>query len=755
MKTSLYIRIALLILAVALLLHATNGMPPAFLFLLMNGIVIATAFCIANRYCLELQRRTFIEAVFLFYIAEIILVEIFLGTLGLLNIPSILIAIGIIFITVISVIKKPACKYHRPDTQIPQFPMLRLLSTPIWITALFFMAVIIAQAIIIPPHSWDSLTYHVHFPITWLKEGGLSIIPTPFGDSSVAYVPCNGELFFLWLILPFREDFLVNLGQLPFLIIGAFSLFGIARTIGISRLISSWACLLFISTPAVIAQIANPYVDIIFTSLFLLSVEFLLLYWKKEKKIMLVLLATSLGLLYGIKSLAIPYGLLILFPLAFVPFRRFGCIAQRLLIPLVGIVTLGGFWYIRNLIVTGNPTYPLTVDILGHTIFPGMFDWAAQLQGYGHITSFADAVTPLRMIFGTPLVWLILCSIPLSAYAALTKKRRSLATIYTFSLPFLSTITFQFLTPAHTPWRFLLIVVPFCILFPAYVTTINRSFKYLAGYAIAVCLLVTIWQNIYLTDMAKFVCITAFGLGQGGIRPARPTIIWTLITVILFLVYLALYDKKIFRRVFSPLAIIAAGVTLATASNYFSNDSYKYLYWPNRPYTYVSGFSLNNSWGYEPNRGAKEQAWLFLDRNVEDANIAWAGVNIPGALYGTGLKNNVTYVNINSHTDWKQHDYDIFYRSQKGYRPPQTMKPAYYRREADFISWLNNLRKKNIDCLFVTQLSPWEVEYLRHDREGFPIENIWAEQHPEVFSLLYRNPQVRIYLVKKGPERSS
>ena len=34
---------------------------------------------------------------------------------------------------------------------------------------------------------------------------------------------------------------------------------------------------------------------------------------------------------------------------------------------------LGGYWYLRNWLVTGNPLYPVQVDLGAWTLFPGAF----------------------------------------------------------------------------------------------------------------------------------------------------------------------------------------------------------------------------------------------------------------------------------------------------------------------------------------------------------------------------------------------
>ena len=61
--------------------------------------------------------------------------------------------------------------------------------------------------------------------------------------------------------------------------------------------------------------------------------------------------------------------------------------------------------------------------------------------------------------------------------------------------------------------------------------------------------------------------------------------------------------------------------------------------------------------------------------------------------------------------------------------------------------WINNLRLLGVDYLFVARLSAYEVNYVWHNDHEFPIEDDWAAADPRGFSLLYENPDVRIYAV--------
>ena len=75
------------------------------------------------------------------------------------------------------------------------------------------------------------------------------------------------------------------------------------------------------------------------------------------------------------------------------------------------------------------------------------------------------------------------------------------------------------------------------------------------------------------------------------------------------------------------------------------------------------------------------------------------------------------------------------------------MRPRYERMRGDRDAWLANLWAGGVDHLFVSALSAYEIDYVRHNSGGFPIEDDWAREDARIFRLVYENPQVRIYAV--------
>ncbi len=60
-------------------------------------------------------------------------------------------------------------------------------------------------------------------------------------------------------------------------------------------------------------------------------------------------------------------------------------------------------------------------------------------------------------------------------------------------------------------------------------------------------------------------------------------------------------------------------------------------------------------------------------------------------------------------------------------------------------AWLVNLRSAGVTHLFVSVLSAYEIDFVSHNADGFPLEDDWARADPRAFRLIYENGQVRIY----------
>ena len=113
-------------------------------------------------------------------------------------------------------------------------------------------------------------------------------------------------------------------------------------------------------------------------------------------------------------------------------------------------------------------------------------------------------------------------------------------------------------------------------------------------------------------------------------------------------------------------------------------------------------------------------------------------------MYGTRFKNNVFYVSVNSTDPVHLHDFrQAQYRWLDAEGMHRNFREAHnYRQKADYAVWLNNLRNRKTDFLFIYSL--------HHTRKvDFPIEEAWAKEHPEEFIPVFNKDTVRIYKIIK------
>jgi len=110
-------------------------------------------------------------------------------------------------------------------------------------------------------------------------------------------------------------------------------------------------------------------------------------------------------------------------------------------------------------------------------------------------------------------------------------------------------------------------------------------------------------------------------------------------------------------------------------------------------------------------------------------------------------------VNVDAHRDWLLHDYH--HAAGSGRESPPTWnspRPGWDRSRPDYAAWLDNLRAERIRLLVVARVNPWEGVHNIADREGFTVERVWADAHPEAFHPVYgaaeHDPRFRIYLVR-------
>ena len=609
------------------------------------------------------------------------------------------------------------------------------------------LAFIVAAGILESPLTlYDSLSYHLFFPARWIQEHRLSIVPTPFGDPAQAYQPANGELFFLWLMLPFHGDLVARIGQLPFLLLTGAALYAIARRIGARPEHAVYAPAFYFLARPVVEQAVGADVDLICSATFVTSLYLGIVAVDTNERRDWILWGVSLGLYWGSKYLALVYTPVFLL-LALVRGPRL-----KTLWALPGIAVLALPWYVRNWAIAGSPIYPATLKVAGMTIARGAFTREAMNNSVFHTTNFGLFPAMAGHAFGAPLLlfW-IPCA--LLGTASILTRRRGWPGGYVLAVPVLMIPLYWFGLPDNIDSRFLLPAVA--------VLTVPLAFAFGTNEKWNACV-----QGLYLAGMLWIL------VGMNAV--IRASVPWYmegwlslrgLVNVRYFVLFAGLaafaaISWRITARAPDRRIPIMVGVAaLSSAGVAIGSDVWC------APYR-CELLQLSSPFI----RSTVLNGWDWVTHNTGDVTFAYTGNNLPYPLFGEQLRNRVYYVNIDRHLSWRFHDYARA-RSRPGAARPSSplarssgqlmparqppgpfddeSRPRYERIEGYRDAWLQNLNSLGVDYLFVSALSAYEIDDVWHNARGLPIEDEWAQGDPSAFTLAYENPDVRIYAVRR------
>jgi len=278
-----------------------------------------------------------------------------------------------------------------------------------FIFILFVISVcwIIFLGYLFPSYTWDALWYHLPIVGYIMQSGAIGEIPNnSFIEQFINIFPKNIELFFIWNIIFLKNDVITDLSQLLFTVAGVLAIYSIAGKMNINKRIAVYASLMFFFTPIVILQSKTNYVDVAVSTLFLMAVNFLIVdipyrggsknrpcevsaegaSFQKRNFPTLVAGLTS-GILLGSKGSG-PLFVAILSAVVIIRefFVRYNAIGPMRWVKIavttfrfyfftffIPVLLMGGYWYIKNWIIYGNPVYPMEISFLNNTIFEGLY----------------------------------------------------------------------------------------------------------------------------------------------------------------------------------------------------------------------------------------------------------------------------------------------------------------------------------------------------------------------------------------------
>ncbi len=338
--------------------------------------------------------------------------------------------------------------------------------------AVFSVFVVVRGAmfiLLLPPTSFDTITYHMPKVAQWVQTGTLYLPDLPIKR---VFWPSGSECLNAWWAVFPHNDLLVNIPGHFFWAVLALSSRALARNMGVGARLSNWCALATALTPVYAVHATTCLNDLPVAAGFL----YLAALWSEKTadeesaRTRLTLSVAVLCLTVGTKptiAFLMP-GLLLVAAFNVSKYDRDVILAPRRIHPgafalIAAAAFLGSYWYLRNWCRFGNPLYPV---ILGSNTEDGIQSGAlscASLRGalgyllaQGGILDGRPVIANLYQITGWG--WFaVVCGIPASIGAALQSRRFALL----MSAFLLSAATvLSAVVPDSTCLRFLLWFAP-------------------------------------------------------------------------------------------------------------------------------------------------------------------------------------------------------------------------------------------------------------------------------------------------------
>ena len=604
----------------------------------------------------------------------------------------------------------------------------------------------------------DGPIYHLYFAARWWKEKRLFLIASPFGESAATYFPAGGDVWFAWLIAGWGGDRLAKIGQAPFLMLAAYAVYAIARRLNAGASAAVVATCWFVLAAPLLLFSFEANVDTIFVAGYLLSVYFLMRYFLGDEGFVAIgFFALALGCAWGTKPTAtvfLPW--LVLLAIVAVWKRETKWTRRTVGILMICLIPAipGGYWFFRNAILTGNPLYPLRVEVLNTVVLSGWYGRGAmRLSRYYIQRSRYKALADILVSTFDPRLAPFWIAALLGAWRVGRKiesadRGRMEELIWGAAiLAVLNVSLYWILIPYRTQQRFMLQAVGLAAIPLAMLFDRGSIVRILGVIILYVHLLVPqSWPFRYPDDppwdFDKLIpnslpALVSIRLGNDFDARSIASIAGSIATVATVASFRSMNIRR--RRIAIPASIVTAACV-----------------WVSIPFVYLPRSNDPRVLFYPASFPDYFRGWMRLDAlaGKAGARIAYAGTDLPYYLMGTRLRNEVRYININKHNNWMMHDYhrEATVRGEPEW--PDT-RPGWDRvpSEADYAAWLANLRGEAIDFLVVTRSDPTEGRFNVSDTDGFPIERGWADEHPDSFEPVYgiaeRDRLFRIYRVRK------
>jgi hypothetical protein len=245
----------------------------------------------------------------------------------------------------------------------------------VFLAAGAFVIAIIAGVIykqnLLPIVDSDAMTYHVPAAVSWLRSGKLGLFPVWFFNPANSFSPLAGSAFIAWLLAPLNDPVLARAVQAPPLILLFLATLQLGRALGLSEIVAA-----LIAVGCAVSRPFNSEVMAARDDVFLAAFVVVALAGCGGEAVRDRFAPWRIGLAVGLAA-ATKYTFAFAAPILLLaidaPTRAGGWTWRRRGIAIACAFSVAGPWYLRNLLLTGNPIYPVEAALSGHRLLPGLF----------------------------------------------------------------------------------------------------------------------------------------------------------------------------------------------------------------------------------------------------------------------------------------------------------------------------------------------------------------------------------------------
>jgi len=569
-----------------------------------------------------------------------------------------------------------------------------------------FVIAIVAAWRTTPALATDALIYHLGVPAQWLQDQRLTVIPLWFHNPANTYSPLHASCVFGWWMLPMGNDVLARFGQLPMLLLCWLCIFRMLRHAGVASAVAAataGACCL--SRPF-LAEAVQAKDDVILTAYVLAAIATL-----NRRDLASARGALRVGLAIGL-LLATKYTAVLALPaiaLGAVSVLGQRATRRRLVWALVPALILAAPWYLRNIILTLNPVFPVEIRLGSWTLLPGVFTTTvtSEQRTLGSLTDVLVGAGRFSMR------WWLLAAVAAawaSCWPICRGRWRQSAVLTALLGPPLLLIVFYLVSPFREV-RFLFPAIG--LLFVSAGLAIGHlPGSVWIGRALAGGLLAASLATAVPGKLLPPILIGAAVLSSAALVARYVWLRW-------------IASRRDMRLVsLAALGLFAVGLV--------------YVYWAVYVDRCRTDYRVMWTMAYKQNGLGPACEWL--DRNAAPGDvIACTGTPMTYPLMGFNLDRRVVYVPVRPDIQ----DFTDLPRISEPLAGDQIIARTTecYRRDPDKTHWLNGLVQQRVRFVLTTPTG---------DRQ--PIEQAWADADPEC-RLVFRSDATRIYAV--GTAKSS